>query len=209
MLKRRSYVVVIVVGALSAVGPVFAADSGPFVGFDLGWVRYPRYYAVLASETASPLSTVLTNSSLDRDRFGWSVAAGYQFNRYLRAEAGFVDLGRISGSLTDTSGVATPQGQLQFSAKGETLAAVGMLPLGQWDLFLKGGVLFADTELQYPGKDSSYHTQHALLGCGVDRNFTDHWSARLAVTNYFTVGNTAQIRGPNIRMLSAGLTYAF
>jgi hypothetical protein len=209
MLKRRSfgygYVVAIAVCGLSAVGSVRAADSGPFVGFDLGWARYPQYYTVISSEAVVSSATVLTNSTLDRDRLGWSVSAGYQFNRYLSVEAGFVDLGSIAGPLTDSSGVK----QLQFSVRGETLATVGMLPLGRWDLFLKGGVFFAHTQLQIAENDTSSQTPHALFGFGIDRHFGRGWSTRLAFTDYLSVGSASQIRGPNIRVLTAGVTYAF
>ena len=211
MLKCRSfaygYVVAIAVCGLSAVGSVRAADSGPFVGFDLGWVRYPQYYTVISSEAVVSSATVLTNSTLDRNRLGWSVSAGYQFNRYLSAEAGFVDLGSIAGPLTDSAGGT--HAPLHFSAKGETLVAVGMLPLGRWDLFLKGGVFFAHTELQIAGNETSSQTQHALFGFGIDRHFGMGWSTRVAFTDYLSVGSHSLIRGPNIRVLTVGVTYAF
>jgi hypothetical protein len=214
MLERRSfrygYVVAIAVCGLNAIGSVRAADSGPYVGFDLGWAQYPQnYYTVVSSEAVVSSATVLTNSTLDRDRLGWSVSAGYRFNRYLSAEASFVDLGSIAGPLTDSSGVAPDNAQLQFSVKGETLAAVGMLPLGRWDLFLKGGIFFADTQLQIAGSDTSSQTQHGIFGFGLDRHFAENWSTRVGFTDYLSVGNTSQIRGPNIRVLTAGLTYAF
>lgn len=214
MLKRRSfdhrYIAAIAVCVLGAKSPARAADSGPFAAFDLGWARYPQnYYTVVPSETVASSATVLTNSTLDRDRLGWSVSAGYRFNRYLSAEAGFVDLGSIGGPLTDSSGVTLSNAQLRFSVKGETLAAIGMLPLGRWDLFLKGGIFLADTELQTPASDSSYHTQHALFGFGIDRHFAENWSTRVAFTDYLLVGSTSQIHGPTIKVLTAGLTYAF
>jgi hypothetical protein len=74
---------------------------------------------------------------------------------------------------------------------------------------LKGGVFFADTQLQVAWSDTSYHTQHALFGLGLDRHFAESWSARLGFTDYLSVGQTSQIRGPNIKVLTAGLTYAF
>jgi hypothetical protein len=214
MLKHRSfehwYVAAIAVCVLGAVSSVRAADSGPFAAFDLGWARYPQnYYTVVSSEAVVPSATVLTNSTLDRNRLGWGIYAGYQFNRYLNVEAGFVNLGSIAGPLTDSSGVTMANAQLQFSAKGETLAAVGMLPLGRWDLFLKGGVFLANTQLQIAGSDTSYETQHALFGFGIDRHFAENWSTRVGFTDYLSVGSTSHIRGPNIRVLTAGLTYAF
>jgi OmpA-like transmembrane domain len=214
MLKRRSFehkhVAAIAVCALGAVSSVRAADSGPFVALDLGWARYPQnYYTVVSSETEVSSTTALTNSTLNRDRLGWSISTGYQFNRYLNVEAAFVDLGSIAGPLTDSSGVTIANAQLQFSVKGETLAAVGMLPLGRWNLFVKSGVFFADTQLQVPRSDTSYQTQHALFGLGIDRHFAENWSTRVGFTDYLSVGQTSQIRGPNIKVLTAGLTYAF
>jgi hypothetical protein len=214
MLKRRSfehwYVAAIAVCVLGTVGSVQAAESGPYAAFDLGWARYPQnYYTVVSSEAVVSSATALSNSTLDRDRLGWSVSAGYQFNRYMSVEAGFADLGSIAGPLTVSAGVPLPNPQLQFSVKGETLAAVGMLPLGRWDLFLKGGVFFADTQLQVAWSDTSYHTQEALFGFGLDRHFAESWSTRLGFTDYLSVGQTSQIRGPNIKVLTAGLTYAF
>ena len=128
--------------------------------YPLGWAQYPQnYYMLVSSETVVSSATTPTNSTLDRDRPGWGVSAGYRFNRYLSVEAGFVDLGSIAGPLTASPGVTMANAQRQFSVKGETLAAVGMLPLGHWDLFLKSGVFFADTQLQVIGSDISSHTQ--------------------------------------------------
>jgi hypothetical protein len=214
MLKRRSFehwhVAAIAVCVLGTVSSVQAADSGPYAAFDLGWARYPQnYYTVVSSEAVMSSATALRNSTLDRDRLGWSVCAGYQFNRYMSVEAGFADLGSIAGPLTVSAGVPLPDPQLQFSVKGETLAAVGMLPLGRWDLFVKGGVFFADTQLQVAWSDTSYHTQHALFGLGIDRHFGENWSTRIGFTDYRRVGRSSQIRGPNIHVLTAGVTYAF
>ena len=214
MLKRSSfehrYVAAIAVCARSAVSSVRAADSGPFAAIDLGWARYPQnYYTEVSSETVVSSATVLTNSTLNRDRVGWSVCAGYRFNRYLSAEAGFVDLGSIAGPLTGSSGVTLDSAQMRFSVKGETLAAMGILPLGRWDLFLKAGMLFADTQLQIGGSSTSSQTQHGMFGFGADHHYGENWSVRVGFTDYLSVGDTSRIHGPNIRVMTAGLTYAF
>jgi len=207
MLKRRSFehwhVAATAVCVLGAVSSVRAADSGPFVAFDLGWARYPHNYAVVSSDTVG------SNSTLNRDRLGWDVSGGYRFNRYVGVEASYVDLGSIGGPLTVYPGSLLTDPQLRFSAKGETLAAVGLLPLGRWDLFLKGGVFFADTQLQVAGRDTSSQTQHALFGLGLDRHFFENWSTRIGFTDYLSVGQNSQIRGPNIKVVTAGVTYAF
>ena len=87
MLKRRSLghlrvtkvatYMLGVAGSILVAGTALAAtasDSGPFAAFDLGWARYPQnYYTVVSSEAVVSTSTVLTNSTLDRDRFGCGV----------------------------------------------------------------------------------------------------------------------------------------
>jgi hypothetical protein len=222
MSKRRSfrygYVVAIAVCVLCAVNSVRAADPRPFIGFDVGWARYPQNYeTIVSSEAVAAPATVLTNSTLDQNRLGWSLSAGYRFNRYLNLEAGFVDLGSIAGPLTDSSGLTKANGQLRFSVKGETLAAVGLLPLGRWDLFLKGGIFFADAHLNITGQDTersfsraySLQTQHGLIGFGVERHYAENWGVRFGLTDYLSVGSSQRIHGPNIKVLSAGLTYSF
>jgi hypothetical protein len=188
MLKRGSFehwsVVASAVCVLGAVSSVRAADSGPFAAVDLGWAECPQYYYTVVSSEAG-------------------------FNGYVGVEASFVALGSIAGPLTHSAGVTLADPRLQFSVKGKTLAAVGMLPLGGWDLFLKGGVFFADAELQVGGRDTSSQTQHGLVGLGADRHFGENWSTRVGFTDYLSVGSSSQIRGPDIRMLSEGVAYAF
>jgi hypothetical protein len=138
MFKRRSfehsYVAAIAVCVLGAVSSVQAADSGPYAAWDLGWAQYPqKHYTVVSSEAVPSPATVLTNSARDWDRLGWSVSGGYRFNRHVSVEASFVDLGSVAGPLTNSAGLILADPQLQLSTKGETLAAVAMLPLGRWN----------------------------------------------------------------------------
>ena len=221
MVRRKScsYGAALAAGVLGAMSAAHAADSGPFIGFDLGWARYPSgtYSTRVPSEEGPP--TRLTNSHLDGDRFGWGIDAGYRFNRYLDLEAGYVDLGRIAGLLTDPTGASNATAQMRFSARGETLAVTGRLPFGrEWDAYLKGGFFLVDAELRLAGTDDTgrpftgiteRRTVHGLIGLGLERRYDDHWSVQLGLTGYQRVGDSRNIRGPNVRMLGLGLSYRF
>jgi hypothetical protein len=219
--KSFSYDTALAACLLGVMSAAHGADSGPFIGFDLGWARYPSgtYYTRVRSEEGPSSLTTLTNSHLDGDRFGWGIDAGYRFNRYLDLEAGYVDLGRVAGLLTDPTGASNAAAQMRFSAKGETLAVTGRLPFGrQWDAYLKGGFFLADAELRLAGTDDAgrpfagmteHRTAHGLFGLGLERRYDDHWSVQLGLTGYQRVGDARNIRGPNIRLLGLGLSYQF
>jgi hypothetical protein len=202
---------------LFAAGPAVAAESGPYVGADLGEALYPKgaYHWRVAS------GSVLSGNSLDTADFAWSLRAGYRFSRYFGLEAGYVNLGGYSGPLTDRVNAAAGHGNMSFSAKGETLAALGALPLGDWDLHLKAGVFFNDARLNVSGIDNATPFQtretlrniHGLLGAGAGYDIDSHWHAQFDWTHYLNVGSkvdsTGRINGPNINNLAMGISYRF
>ena len=200
-----------------AVSAVAAAESGPYLGADLGWA-YSRDENV--AWRVSP-ATVLTGTGLNEHDIIWSLLAGYRFNRYFGVEAGYVDLGRFLTSLSGQSGTGTARGNSAFSVKGETVAVVGTLPFGKWDFSLKGGVLFADTRLTISGTNGttriddrvSTTTGHIFAGASLGYALDSHWRMQIGFADYFRVGSGGndhgRINGPNIRALTGGVTYRF
>lgn len=195
-----------------AAGATQAADSGPYLGADLGGAYAPGD----TTWRISP-STVLTGSSLSEKDVVWSLTAGYRFSQYLAVETGYVDLGRLTASVTDRSNATGAQASLRFSAKGETVAVVGTLPFGNWEPYLKAGVLFANTDLTVSGANGaipiddrvSSDTRHGFVGVGIGYNFGTHWRLQLGLTNYLHVGSRDRINGPDVHALQVGVTYRF
>jgi hypothetical protein len=209
---RLRHVTTVALLALGAMRSVHATDS---LGFEEAWDSLPHnwYMAAAVGEIISA-PTPLSQSTLGTDQIGWSISGGYRFNQYVNVQAGFVELGELVGQLAITQGGATQIVQTQYSAKGETLAVVGTLPWRKWELFLKGGVLFADTELSSVGGQpltgsTSSQTQHGLVGLGFERYWDVNWSVEAAFTDYLAVGDTTRIHGPDIRVFSTGLRYTF
>lgn len=101
----------------------FAADEGGFVEGSIG------------STTFDIANT--SGFTLNKTSSSWSVMAGYMANKYIGVEAGYLDLGKASGSISAT-GSAIVSGQLfvgtanlSFNAdsKGWLLGARGNLPI--------------------------------------------------------------------------------
>jgi OOP family OmpA-OmpF porin len=198
-------------GLLAVVGRASAADSGFYIGAHGGWVRFPDHVTLG--------STALTDPTGEPSSFSWDLFAGYRFNRYVSLELGYIDLGRYSDELSDPE--TGSFGTRSFAAKGETLAAVGTLPLGRWDLFAKAGVLHANTHLDFGGTvggaPANYNIRaadtHPLVGVGIGYELTDHLHLELAGTAYLHVGSGAlpqgHYEGPNLNVLSLGFSYRF
>lgn len=112
---------------------------------------------------------------------GFSATVGYRINRYLAAELSYTDFGEYElierySFLTDI--------RYELATRGPSVSVLGSLPLGeQWELFLRGGVLFADQEVTFkvisnlPKQDLS--DEVVIAGAGVQWSFAPRWAARV------------------------------
>jgi len=200
---------------MCVAGGASAADSGFYIGLDEGWVKYPGS-AIRQIDT-----TTLTGTDLNDTSFTYDFTAGYRFNRYLRLEVGWVDLGERSGLLRGASGGPGTLGNSSFSAKGESLVAVGTLPFGKWEASLKAGILHSEAELGFSGTLSdepfvsrvSVTSTHPLYGVGLGYDLDSHWRLQSGFTTYRNVGSTDasgfRVVGPNISTLTLGIIFRF
>jgi len=199
----------------TAAGGAAAADAGFYIGLDEGWVKYP------GSAMRQIGTTTLTGTDLDDTNFTYDFSAGYRFNRYFSLEAGYVDLSERSGLLRGSSGDTGALGNASFSAKGETLVAIGTLPFGKWDASFEVGILHADAHLGFSGTISdepvasrfTVINTHPLYGLGLGHNFDTHWRIQFGYITFRNVGSTDapgfRLVGPNISTLTLGIVYRF
>jgi len=146
---------------MSLAGTVAADESGPYVSAALGRIDVPD------RSELGPLTGDTTNNE-----WSWTVGAGYRFNPNIALELGYVDLGEIDAELGNLSG---DRAHASFAAEGVTLALVGAFPIGRWEPYVKAGVLFSTTELQFVGTVQSIHfrglleqdTEDPLVSAGV------------------------------------------
>ena len=174
-----------------------AQKTGFFVGGAVGRLDYNI-------DTSLPVTGGLTATSKDQKDTGWKVFGGYQFNKYIGAEASYVGLGKFSVSGT-ASGVP-------FSARvksdGLGLALVGTMPLND-NLAIFGKVGGVRTKSKTTGSvanvrvsDSDHHNG-SLVGVGIRYNFRPQFAIR-AEAERFALGD-----GDSVYFYSLGAQYTF
>ncbi len=124
--------------------------------------------------------TVIAPKSVETDAIdtGFSATVGYRINRYLAAELSYTDFGEYESIERYSFG----EFRYQLGVAGPSLSVLGSLPLGeQWELFLRGGVLFADQEVRLGGSLSNreFSDEVVLAGAGVQWSFAPRWATRL------------------------------
>jgi hypothetical protein len=172
MLKNIAVAAALVIASSAAM----AADApGFYVGGDVG--------------------TTKIKDVSDRET-GYGVFAGYQFNQYIAAEAGFR---RLADSDDSVAGVA-----IDTQANQVTLSAVGTYPLGA-GFSLMGRLGFSrisqrsTAHLPLYSETFREHTARGLYGIGVAYSITPAISARLELTKPHS----------DVTNLSAGVSYKF
>jgi hypothetical protein len=126
-----------------------------------------------------PIALVPTSVEIDEIDAGFSATVGYRINRYLAAELTYSDFGEYQR--IDRFGTFATRYELGVS--GPSVSVLGELPLGeQWELFLRGGVLFADQEVSTGVSlpiERDYSDEVVIAGVGVQWSFAPRWAARL------------------------------
>lgn len=135
-------------------GVIFAADSGPYVGLNMGQ----------SSTDNLPLS--------DKNATAVSVVGGYQFNRYLGVEVQYTDFGSVtfqSGGSSDITGIG--------------LSVVGSYPFtDKWSAFLRVGA--THTEVKSVAGVGEVGRCNANGGVGGQYNVTPALGIRLSYDSY-------------------------
>lgn len=113
---------------------------------------------------------------IDDSQVGFSLFAGYQFNKWLGIEGGYMNTGDFKGNL-DTAG----QDDIEISFKGFQMAGVIYIPIGAEDisLFGKGGYYDFDTDLSQDGNiTNTGHQDGAFGGGGAVINIAEDFGIR-------------------------------
>ena len=127
--------------AFASAGALAQDDMrGAYVGLSVGQSR-----VTIEDSAVTVLGATASSFSKDETDTGFKLYAGYRFNRHFALEGGWTDL----GSFRATRNVTAPAvGSLsaEIEASGFHFDAVGILPLQQFFLFGKLGLMYATTE---------------------------------------------------------------
>jgi opacity protein-like surface antigen len=133
----------------------------------------------------SPVFIAPDSVEIDDVDVGYSITAGYRFNRYLAAEVSYEDFGEYERLERYSFGTV----RYQIGVRGPSVALLGTLPLTErFELYARGGVLFADQEVSFRvtsnspstnGPDRDYSDEVIIAGAGLEWAFAPRWAARL------------------------------
>jgi OOP family OmpA-OmpF porin len=167
---------------------------------------------------------VATGTTLDKSDTGGKAYFGRRFNRFLAAEAGYVDLGEAS---FNTTIVGAPPGtapappfsiHATATAKGVFLAGLAHLPLtDSFSFFGKAGLLRSEAKFTERIAETgatrvsrSERNTEALYGLGLQMQFTALVGGRIEWERFKNVGRGIGGReGRDVDYLSAGVFLQF
>jgi Outer membrane protein beta-barrel domain len=187
MRRRNSW---LLCAASCLVQPVSADDTGMYLSAGLGYV-----YTGNNVKLTLPDLPAMTGETDSTDP-AWSATVGYRFNRNISLEFGYVDLDELSSDVADEAGNTDTQAALKFSADGVTVALLGTFPIGSWEPYIKAGVLFSNTALEFSGRAATSpfgarlteHSEDALFGLGVRYALNEHLQLYIDSTYFMEVG---------------------
>jgi OOP family OmpA-OmpF porin len=176
-------------GILIVASGTVLAQAGPYLAGALGQSTLKEWCDTGGSTTATLAACEDTDT-------GWKLLGGYRFNRYLAAEASYIDWREVTATVrsgTQTVGVKASQ-------HSYGLAAVGTLPIGErFELFGKAGFLKTEQESTstrtVKRDDTEFH-----YGVGAKFAFTRNWAAR---------GEWEKTDKLKVELLSIGVEYRF
>lgn len=204
----RSTMACMILLGTAVTWPAIADDAGLYVAASLGRVDGPNNGVLGVGP--QPLT-----GKIDDGNFSWSASLGYRLNQYFAIDLGYVDLGELEADVSDATRQTDGRASVSFSAEGVSVAMIAGLPLGRWRPYLKGGVLFTNTELAYAGTGSGTRfsgrftndVEDALYGIGVDYALNSDVYLSLDAT-YVEVGTPSRGKA-DLLNTSLGVTWKF
>jgi len=168
-----------------------------YAGFGFGQSQYRNVASYIDSKVA-PVGSTPTSASTRSE--GWKAYAGYQFNKYLGAEGGYVNLNDMTAH---TGSLRT-----NVSSDAWTLAAVGTLPLTEkFSVIGKLGAAYVLSGIK--AKNGAALTQRIgddgyepYYGAGVSYALLDNLSVRAEWERF-------DRKDLNIDLLTAGMVVKF
>ena len=192
--EKQAFLVAIAAAALTVPALASAQDAGGYFGASIGPSKAKHW-------CGSDLPSGAALAACDARGKGWKMFAGYRINRVFGFEGSFIDFDKAS--LTATSGGASTT--VTARATAFSAAAVGIIPLGQLEVFGKVGIAkvkaqsreasLAGTTFKLGKNDNEAH-----VGLGLNYRLTREWDVR---------AEFERIRDSRIDFFSVGLQYRY
>lgn len=191
------------------VGQAVAADNGWYVGGSLGQSKAD----VSASDVKSALEAAGATgvvASVDNTDTSWKIFGGYQLNKNLGFELGYLNLGTLSSSATYVTPAGSPvrasgDGDgFEFSVVGtlpvtETISIFGKVGVFVWNVDATATTSLRTVSVSDDGTDLTY-------GLGANWQFMKNVSARAEWQRFNDIANGGN---SSVDMYSVGAVFRF
>ena len=158
-MNRRMHFALLLVIALAGTRAQAAGTPyiGPYAGGDVLMERL--------HPTRSTLRTAIPDSKARNDRdLGWKGLVGVRMSSHVAFEAGFTDFGEIAAAPVGAGGPA------HVRSRAFTAYAVGIMPAGPVDVFVKAGPTRLQSTGHYGGSYFDRQQRKLTGGAGVQLN---------------------------------------
>ncbi len=140
---------------------------------------------------------------------------GYRIFPYAAVELAYTHLGTLheyQPAIAITPTVTTVAVESELETQGPALSVLALMPLtDRWDLYLRGGMLFADQKVShssvFPRQQTTYGSDSLLFGAGTQFDFGAHWTVRLDFQRFDSVGEDNGIGDADIDVISLGVLF--
>jgi OOP family OmpA-OmpF porin len=214
---RHNKISIVIGAALGLASSATFAQQQPvqpgfYAGASLGQsqVRFSDSFLSVAGATSSSLSRDETDTA-------WKLFAGYRIHRNVAVEGGYTDFGKFSATRTVTA-PATATVSETLKVHGWHVEGVGILPIRDFSLFAKAGVMYATAEASKSSTGAvnllgsnrnPYKSAFTFLGgIGAGYEFTKNLGVRLELEAVSKVGDGTTGEG-SVVMYSIGGVYKF
>lgn len=181
-MKKNVLAITTTIALLSGAGLAHAADSGFYMGGDIGYS---------SNNLKSPTSPAV---SPDKTGTSWGAYGGYQFNKYFATELGVTRLGSTSIGSSDSHSTSY------------SLDAIGRLPLN--DKFAIYGRLGGAYNERSYSNHADNNATGLKVGLGAEYALDKNWALRTELTRFNNMP-TQSTYGDATNVLSMGVNYRF
>lgn len=183
-----------------------AAPNGPYLGLQLG--QSHSDYSASSEDVDTPILGPATIDKKDPSGFGGRLYAGYQFNRYLASELGYIMFNTVK--IDNIFGI--PNANETIKPRAGDLVAKIMVPFAEkFDIYARLGAAYLYVTRNYNSpativepNSSNSHKFRATYGIGADYQISPTLSTDLS---------WMQVQGgagfSSSRLMALGLAYHF
>lgn len=148
-----------------------------------------------------------SNAADDKDT-AWKAFVGFDVNKIIGIEAGYVDLGKITGATNGAFGPGPGLGG-DIETTGWNIDARVGFPVGPASVFAKAGTYYADVERQAAGLTVDDTSWELTYGVGAEFDFARNVGVRAEWERFEIDDNDAMGLGQDVDLLSASLVFKF